>query len=929
MTSAIYYYRKPISFILCLSLLCLPGFSQVIKGRVTDARTGEPLTGATVYVEGTRRLSAVRLDGTYSFDKLPEGTYKVKVSYEGYNGAANDTTITVGSHSVKTVNFSLKPEAVELSSVTVSAGAANGERGAMRLEKIADPIVNVMSAKTIQLLPDITVANALQRVSGVTIERSSSGEGRYPIIRGMEKRYINTLVNGIKIPSPDNKNRYIPLDLFSSELLERLEVSKSLTPSMEGDAIGGTINLVMKDAPARLLLQGNVSMGYSAILSEQPYQKFYKMGISLKSPNEIQGSSNYTSVPSDFTVNHLNYHTKKHPLNTTGGLIIGNRFGKNKQFGFVVSGSIQDIFHGTNSTFFLPNAQPGLNNVPQFVELQARKYSTESLRSGITGKLDYQLNKNNKISLVNTFVRLDDYQSRYISDTIALNSLVDEKYRSTWQYQTIYNATLQGNHHLSPSLGLDWSLVYSIADNHIPDQSEFTHEHPVVITPIAGDNLQGISHTWSHNSDKDYAAYMNLSKNTHILRRTIELKAGGMIRSKTRDNFYNTYSLKPQLSSGSSNQPYTDINSAVWVFNPVSAGLPTANGNNYTFDEAVSAGYIQGKWQLSQKLEALGGVRVEYTLQHYNTQLGPEVDARSGTISYTDVLPSLQFKYALTPTQNLRLAYYKALARPGFAELIPAGPDNYETFPEKGNPQGLNHTTANNIDLRYELFPRKADQLLLGVFYKNIQDPIEYSAIKTGVTSLTLEPSNFGNGYNYGAEAVFTRYWGVFGVSLNYTYTQSRITTTKLYSYRNDSGIITSRLQPETRPLQGQSKHIGNISLLYKNPAIGLDIQTAFVYTGERVSLVNPYYGLDYWQAPTTQLDMSFEKRIVKRLSVYGKVNNLTNSALKLELHQSYNTYLAASGSKPLALQTDVDKRITVQKDYFKTAYLLGIRFKL
>ncbi|MGG2309856.1 TonB-dependent receptor plug domain-containing protein, partial [Salmonella enterica] len=92
---------------------------------------------------------------------------------------------------------------------------------------IADPIINVLSAKTIQLLPDITVANALQRVSGVTIEKGSTGEGRYPIIRGMEKRYINTLINGIKIPSPDNKNRFIPLDLFPSDLLERLEVSKT------------------------------------------------------------------------------------------------------------------------------------------------------------------------------------------------------------------------------------------------------------------------------------------------------------------------------------------------------------------------------------------------------------------------------------------------------------------------------------------------------------------------------------------------------------------------------------------------------------------------------------------------------------------------------------------------------------------------------
>jgi len=112
------------------------------------------------------------------------------------------------------------------------------------------------------LLPDITAAGALQRISGVTMQRTSnSGEAQYAIIRGMDKRYNYTLVNGIKIPSPDNKNRYVPMDIFPSELLARIEVIKALTPDMEGDAIGGAMNLVLKDAPEKLLVKATVSMG--------------------------------------------------------------------------------------------------------------------------------------------------------------------------------------------------------------------------------------------------------------------------------------------------------------------------------------------------------------------------------------------------------------------------------------------------------------------------------------------------------------------------------------------------------------------------------------------------------------------------------------------------------------------------------------------
>jgi len=549
--------------------------------------------------------------------------------------------------------------------------------------------------------------------------------------------------------------------------------------------------------------------------------------------------------------------------------------------------------------------------------LQFRRYSTESNRTGLNGKFDYEVNKNNKLSFISTFVRLDDYQTRIVYDTVALNSLVDNWQRSTWQYQSIYNSTLQGQHKLNPSLKLDWSLAYSIANNHIPDQSQFTHELPN--TQSAPDKLLKMSRLWLQNSDKDYSAYLNVTKSSKLFHRSIEWKVGGLLRNKTRDNYYILYNLSAQPGA-----VYTDINSAVFVFEKAGDATPLPTGNNYNFKEHIASGYVQGKWQLTHKLEALGGVRVENTDQKYETELGPDVDARSGTIKYTDVLPSIQFKYALTPNQNLRLAYYKALARPGFAELIPDGIDG-EFFKEQGDPINLKHTVADNLDLRYEMYSKSADQLLLGVFYKHILDPIEITAVKPqNINNLYLQPVNIGNATNYGFEAVVTKYFGAFGVSANYTYTKSSIT--------NDSMIYASRPSrrvSETRPLQGQSNHIGNLSLIYKNPKIGLDIQTALVYTGERISFISPYYGLHYWQSPTTQLDLSFEKRIIKRLTFYGKINNITNAPYILSLHQSYNDYLKSSGSRALALQSDPDNKIIIQKDHYKTSFLFGLRFKL
>ncbi len=906
------------------------GRGQAIRGIVLDAKTGEPMTGATVSVKGTGKSQFVKLDGNFAVRSLAPGDYEVEVSYANYKKHSEHVTVVQGKP--VELRVILEPAILELSSVTVS-GASGSDHTTRNIEKHSNQLVNVVSAKNMQLLPDITVANVLQRVSGVTIERNNAGEGRYPIIRGMEKRYINTLVNGVKIPSPDDKNRFVPLDLFPSELLERLEVSKSLTPSMEGDAIGGTINLVMKDAPASKLLQVNAAMGYNNIFNTQDYLKF-KNTINKQSPAEMHGSS-YNATPADFPMGPLNYQKRNTPLNETFGLTAGNRFGKDKQLGLLLSGSYQNIFSGTKSTFFLPNAQVNLGNMPQFQDLYFRRYSTENQRLGLTAKADYHINGRNKLSWTNTYVRLNMFQTRVSYDTVALNSLVNESYRTTWQYQSIYNSTLQGVHQLNPSLTVDWTAAYSMASNHIPDQSTFTHQYAVLYDTVSksrvkgADSVFGMTRNWAHNSDKDWSGSLNITQRARLLERPLEIKLGGLIRDKKRDNFYNAYSLDPQIPAGGSRQPYTTVNNAQWAF-AGGIGTPALNGNNYSFTEDVYAGYAQGKWQLSDRLELLGGLRVEHTQQQYSTLLSKEVDARSGKIWYTDLLPSGQVKYALSDLKSLRLSYYRAIARPQFAELIPDGPDNYETFKQQGNPAGLKHSIADNLDLRYEWFQGHADQLLLGVFYKRIQDPIEYTAYKVGVTTQYLIPQNIGTATNYGFEAVFTHYFGAFGISANYTYTHSRVKNDQmLYVYRDDAGSVNSKYVSETRPLQGQSDHVGNLSVLYKNPRIGLDIQVAFTYTGERITLVSPYAGLHYWQQPYAGLDASFEKRIIKRLTFYGKMNNLTNTSITGSLHVPYAVYLPSPGSNPLSMQTDVKHQIIVQKDYVRSSFLFGFRYKL
>ncbi len=930
--------------------------AQNLKGKITDAKTGEPLVGASVEVEkqGIKLKTTVNLDGSYIFRNLPAAKYELKVKFVGYK-TTKEYEVVVGANQPAILDLQMQGESTELEGVKVTARSLNTTDNAVRhMEKNADIVQNIMSQRSIELSPDVTVANSLQRMSGVAIQRGSSGEGKYAIIRGMDQRYNTTLVNGIKIPSPDDKYRYVPMDIFPSDLLERLEVVKALTPAMEADAVGGVMNLIMKNAPGKELFTAFVASGSSTLFNDRPFTSFTHGVINKKDPSEINGPApGYLAKVTDFPAGNLNFVPKSSPLNLQTGFTYGNRLFK-KRLGFILGVGYQNNYRGSDQVLntqypgakILPNAGGVTgniyNNYPQFNDAINNQYSNQQRRVGINNKWDYSFNSNNKISLFNMYVRMDEYQARFSSDTDVNTNLGNIKFvsRSRWQIQNIYNSTLQGDHIIASNLTLNWSAVYSIAKQQIPDQAQFEYDNKknsdgTFQYPLTTGVLKGMDRTWSHNTDQDIAGYLNFVYTPRIAKKDVEFSFGGMYRHKNRDNYYHHYSLSP-VNSGT--QMFTDIYSAQYSFKTNGGDDGTGDfgtGRNYSIRENVGAGYGQFKFMASSKLQVLGGLRLETTDQTYSTNLPTNLNAIYGHIYYADLLPSLHFKYKLNNKQNLRLSYFKSLVRPSFVDLIPqlVPASENEAYDQQGNPY-VKHTTADNIDLRYEIFPKGVDQILIGGFLKQIHNPIETSFSHYSVTggnsapgTNILTPLNSGDVTNYGAELVFTKFFGKFGVNANYTYTHSLTNTTKFflnYDTTSKNSVTISKIQ--SRPLQGQAKHIGNLSLLFKDPKTGIDIQLAYVYTGEKLSLLNTFYNLDTWQAPYSQLDLSFEWKIVKKVSIYGKVNNLTNSQTRFFIKQPY---LIGNTLNKIPGQDDPANSIFVQRDTYKISYLLGLRFKL
>ena len=915
------------------SLLILPAWAGTIRGRAIDATTGEQLIGATVRLEQTKLNAVTGLDGSFMLRNVPDGSYQLTVSYVSYKTAVR--TVLVTNTDPLTLTIALQSADNQLLNEVVVTQKRDGfsDNTARSLERNALQVTNIVSGRTIELSPDLTVANVIQRVSGVSVERNSNGDGQYAIVRGMDKRYNYTLVNGVKIPSPDNRYRYVPLDIFPSELLERLEVYKALIPSQEGDAIGGVVNMVMRDAPNKLYVQANLATGYSGLFLNRDFTRFDTKNIASQSPYERLGNT-YSANAADFNRASATYTNARPAPNLIGGFAIGNRFFGQK-LGVLLAGSVQNTYRGSNSFFADGDVVDTLRGIV-LTKQSERVYSEQQTRYGLHSKVDLRLNRT-RLQWYNAYLNLANAQIRETKttelgiggyDATLGNASLSYATRSRLTQQTILNSTLQGTHKLTTNLSVNWSAVYSRATNNVPDQTNIpllgVRKSFVETRTTVNDGFR----RWEHNTDQDVAGYGNVVWNKPVANVPVEWMVGGLFRQKERTNFYNNYQLRPANVFAQYGTDFTAYNQINWVIqNPLGS---VASALNYDATEQTSAGYLQFR-TTDQPLELVGGLRVEHTDQGYAMKFPIGEDLPTGTQIYTDFLPSLHARLR-RGNANFRASYFRSLNRPGFFEIVPYRIVN-EEYQERGNPN-LKRAIADNIDLRYELFPRPLEQFMVGVFYKHIQDPIEYTLQKDAIRGQDIyySPGNFGTARNLGIEIDAIKYVRRWGLKANYTYTNSSITTPKSKRIRNAQGDLQTITVSQTRPLYGQSAHVANLSLLYKDANRGFDGQLAASYTGERINTVSQFVDNDLWQKGFVQMDASLEKRLGRPATdgrptggfiLFVKAANLLNTPTEVFV-KNINARNAGVPDQNLA-----SGQTLIRRDFYQQSYILGIRYKL
>lgn len=929
-----YSFKPCITLIFCLlSPVLLVGSD--IRGLVSDKNTGEPLIGVVVQVEALEKSAITGLDGSYVIRDIAPGEHQLRVSYLGYRTKTIDFLVADSGGEVNR-DIGLEVEDRVLGEVVVTSRAIqNTEYSARASERIAPNVINVVSSQNIELSPDVTVANVVQRVSGVSLERNHTGDGQYAIMRGMDKRYNYSLVNGVKIPSPDNNNRYVPLDIFPADLLDRMEVTKSMTPDMEADAIGGVVDMKLRDAPEDPMLNINVGTGFNTMFFDRDFVSFDRSNVDRKSP-KMRNGEDYRATVEDFPLESVQHERESSiPFYQVYGLSAGQRFGQRQRLGVVAAFSHQNTARGSESDFFHFSTDRE-TNLPVLDNALTATRSTRSTRTGVHLKADYRLDSDNTLSFYTSYMDLQERETRTMVDTALQlarsgpgTGRVEQWIRTRQRISNIFTNNLQGEHKIGRNFGLDWSAVYSEATYDDPDMAEFmviserrrNEDGSFRQTDWVYDNTnhRGFFRRWLGNSDRDLAGYLNLEYKPQLFGQEVLFKVGGMYRNKERENYFDRY----RLGTSPTFQVYEgDVRDN--TFNVVINGSPN-NVLNYELTEDVLGVYAMGRFRLFDRLQVLTGLRYENTEMSWESNAPATVEGRDGKIEYDELLPHLHLKFELDERQNIRASYFESMSRQGYFEVIPYNFYEEDQFREAGNPN-LRHAYARNVDLRYEFFPGRLDQLMIGAFWKEIQNPIETAVVRREDLSnrLFLTPQNFGTASNVGLEVDLVKYFNRFGVRGNYTFTNSEITSSKIVQFRDEEGSLASRVEDQTRPLQGQSRHLGNLSLLYKNQRTGTDLQLAMVYTGRRIAYISAFKDNDQWQRAFTQLDFSLDQRIIPGLVAYIKVNNILNTPFELEIPASNEKAAAAEPH----LQPD-EHRVLSRSDLFHRTVLVGVRYSI
>ena len=762
-------FKKRIAAPAIFLFLLIPSISYAqtgsLKGHIVDKNTGEPLVGANVILEKTSLGSGTDVYGNYVIRSIPVGKYSIKVSYIGYISVSNDINIVQGESLEE--NYLLEPQALKGETVTVLA-QARGQHEAINQQLSSSTITNIVSSEKIRELPDQNAATAISRLPGMSLMNDDQ-----VVIRGIQAKLNTVLINGIQLPSTDMNDRSTNLGFISSNMLSGIEVIKALTPDLDANAIGGVVNLKLREAPSDLhfdvLAQGN----YNAQDHTTDNYKFWASISDRFLDNTlgvfIQGNADRSDVGDDkaeasygisqnlpygqapYQMNSFTFTDKQNIITNTGGSVILDYIlphGKiilQNTYAHNISDDASFIdqlhFDATDLTYSLFRNK--FNK-----DLMINALQTEYNFGDVKAELSISHSYSNK----NTDIRYGDpdnffgfhntdqnhpYGVDANGKTITYNSE-----RQTLTPEDVYNIQIDPTNALDARVA-GWVVTRSETFKQHLYNSSLDFTVPVSFSEDFSSKFKiGGKFTRSTRSNDVEASFEGAGADDYYanVRTFFPGKVLGVNNPVLFSDLQNyNYTQGQYFLDGAYPFKYAidkDRMDAFMIQGKTgwlnARNKPASEREDFDGAEMFSAGYLMGSFNIGTKLSLIAGGRFEHYNMDYHAKFVYVTHSVYGYANVFDTLntvnrnddqffPNAQIRYKFTDWLDLRLAYTTSISRPDYRAILPNTYYAPSEAAEAGNTK-LAPATSTNYDAYLSFYNNEIGLFTVGGFYKKIEN---------------------------------------------------------------------------------------------------------------------------------------------------------------------------------------------------------------
>ncbi|HWB80077.1 MAG TPA: TonB-dependent receptor [Nannocystaceae bacterium] len=901
------------------------GPSGVVRGKVKDATTGQPVIGAYVEAVGTDYKTKTDLEGNYTLE-LPPGTYDVRIRFDT-SEPRRISGVVVKEGSDDAINTELVPLAGAGQVVAVKAEMNKESEGArLQQRKNSAAARDILSRDSITKSGSGSTASVALRIVGATVI-----DNKYLFVRGLGHRYGNTLFDGARVPSPEPDIRTVPLDIFPSGALSAINVQKTATPDVPADFAGGSVQLESREIPKKLLFELNVRVGMNTQTTFRPiyhsggfgaYDALgfgnipRKLSADLPKRNPALATAqdeNFNNIWTPRQMEHFGEalytdtrvrHGRIGPPNGNGTATLGYGFSPHDggKLGFLVSAGYRNQRQNYNEHWnWYPEdafVKGGPTEGTPRTDMAGRR-TVANVQWSTIGLVKYEPTKHNKLSAMAFYSRDADNEARLYDGFTESGTLLQTRLR--YVARSVLLTRLGGVHEIpaAKNLKIDWFGSFAQARRDDPSIRDMVYQLSDPMDPSSNWLLSGhgASQQFLKLKDNTGSGALNITIPFKQWRELEgKVKFGAWAEGKDRNFTVRRFDFATvagrQAPQGLGNilikrtigRGITDANGA-----PFLLGETTQPFDSYKASQEVYATYAMLELPFVRWFKVVGGARFEANRQKvspYDIFTGTPDQERSTRIKNNDVLPSIALIFPTTEKMNVRVSAAETVARPEFREVAPfLFTDFVGGTAVLGRP-GLTSAKIWNGDIRWEWFPSAEEVVAVSVFGKYFDNPIERTA--AGQPSQILVTfQNAKLAYNVGAEFELRKnlefMWkklSDFSIGLNFAYVYSRVRLKRNCDIA-DAGctpemamdISTSRV----RALQGQSPFVANAYLDWEHKKSGTNLRLLYNTVLRNIAFVGTGGQPDVYAEAIHQLDFVGRKRIYKGLSALLQVGNMLN----------------------------------------------------